>query len=179
MWKYRKIQITRCEKSRSYLDLAKIHIKKSGYAKDFIKKNVRNHLYHQCYLILIKIHIKSIRINQGLLYVCYCVSISAEYGIVLFPLIFHFLIKQFFDIIWKLNEAFLDKYGMGDLKLQCDLRSKLYCAETASCTVSFTKTIQWNEKQLHSKIQQFLASNDFNSAIPNTTLKLLAQTNFN
>jgi len=48
-----KIRITRCEKSRFSPVLAKI----------FIKKNVRNHSYHQFCPVLVKI-----RINRELLY---------------------------------------------------------------------------------------------------------------
>jgi len=58
-----KIQITRCEKSKSYPVLAKIRLKNPDKPKIFIKKNVRNYSYHQFYPVLSKI-----RINRGLLY---------------------------------------------------------------------------------------------------------------
>jgi len=58
-----KFRITKCEKSRCYPVLAKIRFKNPDKPKIFIKKNIRNHSYHQFYLDLAKI-----RANQGLLY---------------------------------------------------------------------------------------------------------------
>jgi len=35
----------------------------------FIKKNVKNHSYHHIYLVLAKMQINRIQVNQGLLYI--------------------------------------------------------------------------------------------------------------
>ena len=43
-------------------------LKNPDKPKIFIKKNVRNHSYHQFYPVLVKIRINRIRINRGLLY---------------------------------------------------------------------------------------------------------------
>jgi len=59
-----KIRITRCEKSRFYLVLAKIQIKNPDKPMIFINKNVKIHSYQQFYLVLVKI-----QINRGLLYI--------------------------------------------------------------------------------------------------------------
>ena len=66
-WKCRKIRITRCEKSRFYLVLAKIWIKNRDKQKISIKKNVRNHSYYQFHPVLAKNQINRIRITRGLL----------------------------------------------------------------------------------------------------------------
>jgi len=43
-------------------------LKNPDKPKIFIKKNVKNHLYQQFYLVLAKIRINRIRINRDLLY---------------------------------------------------------------------------------------------------------------
>jgi len=65
-WKYIKIRSTRCGKSRFYLELAK-------------KEKVRNHSYHQFYLVLAKIRINRIRISWRLLYVVNAFHIYKNY----------------------------------------------------------------------------------------------------
>jgi len=68
MWKCRKIQITRCKKSKFYLELVKIWINNPDKPTIFLKKNSRNHTYHHFYPVLVKIQINRIHINRGLLY---------------------------------------------------------------------------------------------------------------
>jgi len=43
-------------------------LKNPDKSKIFIKKNIRNHSYHQFYPVLAKMRINRIRINRGLLY---------------------------------------------------------------------------------------------------------------
>ena len=83
------------------------------------------------------------------------------------PLIFHCLIlsSSLQDLILKFIERFSDRYGMGDLNIAMQLESGLSCTaerSTISTVYDFFKG-GVNEEQLHSKIWQFLASNDLNS----------------
>jgi len=98
------------------------------------------------------------------------------------PLIFHFLIQQFFlskytDIILKCSETFSERYGMKNLESVTLFESVPSCtAESSSMSAGcdFYKD-DVNKEQLHRKIQQFLASNGLNSTTPNVTLKLFAE----
>ena len=63
-----KTRITRCDKSRFFRYWQRSGLKNLDKPKIFIKKNERNHAYHQFYPVLAKIRINRIRINRGLLY---------------------------------------------------------------------------------------------------------------
>lgn len=97
-------------------------------------------------------------------------------------LIFQFLIAQYFvikykDIILKCSITFLRSTQNGKLKYHntASISSKLYCRKKQlSFVCDFYKDIV-NKEQLHSKIQQFLASNDLHSPTPNAVLKLFVE----
>jgi len=59
-------------------------LKNRDKPKIFIKKNVRNHSYHQFYPVLAKIRINRIRINWGLLYLQWygcCKTVTTAYSL--------------------------------------------------------------------------------------------------
>ena len=64
-----KIRITRCEKRRFYPVLAKIRLEDLDKPKILVKKNVKNHSYHQFYPVLTKI-----RLTESGLTEVYCSS---------------------------------------------------------------------------------------------------------
>ena len=81
------------------------------------------------------------------------------------------------DILPEFIEIFSDTCGTDDLKITSQLESVLGCTAESS-TISAVFNLyedDVNKEQLHSNIQQFLASNNLNTATPRAVLKLFAE----
>jgi len=106
-------------------------------------------------------------------------TVGPERNSAALPLIFQILVVQFFvnkykDIALKCNETVSDEYGMGDLKTATQFESVPSCTAERSTTSVVCDFCIDDVNELHTKIQQYLASSDSNCHTSNTILKLFA-----